>query len=48
VIPVLTLQRVIERYVGRFPVESRLLDLIAASPIRLGSGDFRDTDFAPS
>lgn len=47
-IPVLALQRALERYAGRFPIESRLEDLGEATPIYLTSEDFRDSDFEPA
>lgn len=48
VIPTLTIQRVLERYAGRFAAESRLDDLVAATPIYLRDQDFRDSDFDPA
>lgn len=45
VIPVLTLQRVIERYAGSFPRETRLRALVAAKRIVLRDDHFRDSDF---
>jgi hypothetical protein len=47
-IPVLALQRAVERYAGRFAVESRLADLTGAAPIYLRSQDFRASDFEPA
>jgi len=44
-IPVLALQRVIERIAGSFPAEERLAALVAAAPLQLRSGDFKDRDF---
>jgi hypothetical protein len=46
-IPVLTLQRVVERRAGDFPRESRLRDLLDAGRMQLRSGDFREADFEP-
>jgi hypothetical protein len=45
VIPVLTLQRIVERKAGAFPRESRVEDLLAAGRLVLRSEDFRDPDF---
>lgn len=44
-IPVVALQRVLERIAGEFPAESRLSDLLAAAPIQVRHGDFCDRDF---
>lgn len=44
-IPVLALQRVIERIAGNFPAEKRLAALVATSPLQLRSGHFKDRDF---
>jgi hypothetical protein len=46
-IPMLTLERVVERIAGRFPGESRLADLVG-DEIILRSGDFRQRDFEPA
>src|SRR5256885_8038064 len=48
VIPVLALQRVIERYAAKFPRESRLRALLAAGRIVLRTDHFRDSDFEPA
>lgn len=44
-IPVVALQRALERIAGEFPAETRLADLLAAAPIQLRHSDFRDRDF---
>src|SRR5438105_627254 len=44
-LPVLALERVIERRAASFPAESRLADLLTEGRIQLRSSDFRDEDF---
>lgn len=44
-IPVLALERVVERHAGRFPTEDRLASLLKEDWIQIRSDDFRDQDF---
>ena len=46
-IPVLTVERVVERIAGRFRAECRLDEMAAQKRISLHSDDFPDQDFAP-